>query len=487
MQKIKNNKIYKKILSIMMLVVTLFGVVQPVFAISGSSSYVSGQFASYYFTTDNKNTEYGIVIRKIYDRNTGEWKTVFCSEHGVDIFTGQIHNGSYSTPTDEKLKKACKIAYFGWYEKYGDYIVDGGISVSRKKQYALVQQYIWETLGQSSATFVNSTVQKEYEELKEEITNKINNMQKKPSFSDSTVTIDAGTSITLTDTNGVLSSYTSIDKTVDGIRFQHSKGENTMTISVDSSCKTQNYKVSDKMMKNWGCIKDGTQDYDTTLFIEFPKGVQNQIYSLNYNDPVTLALNLKINIFGNLEIGKKDNKGNFVPNTTFKLSYNEDMSNPIGTYTTGSNGKVTVEQLKPGTVYVQEIAVPEHLILDSTIKSATVKTAETTSYTEVNQWKQGYIKVVKKDAETGEVVKQAGVVFDIYNSNNQKVTSITTNANGVATSTLLDYGTYYVKENKAPNKYTVQVEISENIGVVENEKTYEISILNTRVKGSVSI
>lgn len=487
MQKIKNNKIYKKILSIMMLVVTLFGVVQPVFAISGSSSYVSGQFASYYFTTDNKNTEYGIVIRKIYDRNTGEWKTVFCSEHGVDIFTGQIHNGSYSTPTDEKLKKACKIAYFGWYEKYGDYIVDGGISVSRKKQYALVQQYIWETLGQSSATFVNSTVQKEYEELKEEITNKINNMQKKPSFSDSTVTIDAGTSITLTDTNGVLSSYTSIDKTVDGIRFQHSKGENTMTISVDSSCKTQNYKVSDKMMKNWGCIKDGTQDYDTTLFIEFPKGVQNQIYSLNYNDPVTLALNLKINIFGNLEIGKKDNKGNFVPNTTFKLSYNEDMSNPIGTYTTGSNGKVTVEQLKPGTVYVQEIAVPEHLILDSTIKSATVKTAETTSYTEVNQWKQGYIKVVKKDAETGEVVKQAGVVFDIYNSNNQKVTSITTNANGVATSTLLDYGTYYVKENKAPNKYTVQVEVSENIGVIENEKTYEISILNTRVKGSVSI
>ncbi len=487
MQKITNNKIYKKILSIMMLVVTLFGVVQPVFAISGSSSFVSGQFASYYFTTDNKNTDYGVVIRKIYDRNTGDWKTVFCAEHGVDIYTDQIHKGSYYTPTDEKVKRACKIAYFGWYEKYGDYVVDGGIPASRKKQYALVQQFIWETLGQSNATFINSTVQSEYVALKNEITNKINNMQMKPSFSDSTVTIDAGTSITLTDTNGVLSGYTSIDKTVDGIRFQHNKGENTMIISVDSSCKIENYKVSDKDMKNWGCIKDGTQDYDTTLFIEFPKGVQNQIYSLNYNDPVSLALNLKINIFGNLEIGKKDNKGNYVPNTIFKLSYNSDMSNPIGTYTTGNNGKVTVEQLRPGIVYVQEIAVPEHLILDSTIKSATVKTAETTSYTEVNQWKQGYIKVVKKDAETGEVVKQAGTIFDIYNTSNQKITSITTNENGVATSNLLDYGTYYVKESKAPNKYTVQVKVSENIGVVENNKTYEISILNTRVKGSVSI
>lgn len=487
MHKITNNKILKKLLSGIMLFITLFSVVQPVFAVSGSSSFISGQFASYYFTTDNKNTDYGIIIRKIYDRNTGEWKTVFCSEHGVDIATGEKHNGTYYTPTDSALKYVCKIAYFGWYEKYGDYIVDGGIPVDRKKQYALVQQFIWEYLGQSNATFVNSSVQKEYEALKAEITNKINNMQTKPSFSDNTITVDAGTSITLTDTNGVLSGYTSIDKTVDGIRFQHNKGENTMTITVDASCTTQNYKVTDNMMKNWGCVKDGTQDYDTTLFIEFPKGVQNQLYSLNYNDPVTLALNLKINIFGKMEIGKKDNKGNYVPNTTFKLSYNSDMSNPIGTYTTGNNGKVTVEQLKPGIIYIQEIAVPEHLILDSTIKSAIVKTAETTSYTEVNQWKQGYIKVTKKDAETGEVVKQAGVVFDIYNSNNQKVTSITTNANGVATSTLLDYGTYYVKESKAPNKYTVQVEVSENIGVVENEKTYEISILNTRVKGSVSI
>ena len=312
-------------------------------------------------------------------------------------------------------------------------------------------------------------------------------MEKRPSFDTTTITIDAGTSKTLTDTNGVLKDYLSLDKTVNGIRFQHTKGENTMTITVDANCTTESYKVSDSTMESWGCIKEGTQNYDTTLFFDFPKGVQDQIYSLHYDDPVPMALSLKINIYGNLEVGKKDNKGNYVPNTSFKLSYNSDMSNPIGTYTTESNGKVTVKQLKPGTVYIQEVSVPNHLVLDSSIESATVKTADTVSYTKTNNWKQGYIKVTKKDAETGKVVKKTGTVFDIYNSNNQKVTSITTNANGVATSGLLDYGNYLVKESTAPDKYTIKVEVSDNIGVVENGKTYEVTISNTRVKGTVSI
>ena len=30
--------------------------------------------------------------------------------------------------------------------------------------------------------------------------------------------------------------------------------------------------------------------------------------------------NLKINAFGKLELAKKDNKGNYIPNTSFKIS-----------------------------------------------------------------------------------------------------------------------------------------------------------------------
>ena len=314
------KKISKKLLSLLMLVITLFGVVQPVLASSGSSNFVAGQFASYYFTTDNDHTAYGIIIRKIYDRTTKEWKTVFCSEHGIDIATGEVHKGSYSTPTDEKLKYACKIAYFGWYQKYGDYVIDGGISAERKKQYAFTQEYIWEYLGQTNATFVDSSIQSDYVAFKKDITNKINAMETRPSFDGTTITLDAGTSKTLTDTRGVLKDYNSIDKTVDGIRIQHTKGENTMTITVDSSCTKEAYRISDSTMQSWGVIKDGTQDYDTTFYYDFPSGVQDQIYSLHYNDPVPMSLDLKINIYGNIEIGKKDNKGKYVANTSFKLN-----------------------------------------------------------------------------------------------------------------------------------------------------------------------
>lgn len=141
----KEKNITKKSLTLLMLFIMLFGIIQPVIAASGSSNFVAGQFASYYFTTDNAHTSYGIIIRKVYDRNTGEWKTVFCSEHGIDIATGDSHKGNYYTPTDARLKYACKIAYYGWYEKYGNYIIDGGISAARKKDYAFTQQFVWES------------------------------------------------------------------------------------------------------------------------------------------------------------------------------------------------------------------------------------------------------------------------------------------------------------------------------------------------------
>lgn len=357
----------------------------------------------------------------------------------------------------------------------------------RKVNYCFTQQMIWETLGQSSATFKDSSIQSQYVKFKADINSKISQMEMKPSFTRETITIDVGTTKTLTDANGVLKYYNSIDRTTDGIRIVHTKGENTMQVTVNADCNSETYKITDSMMESWGMIKENTENKDTTVFITFKTGVQNQLYALNYNDPITMSLNLKINVFGKLEIAKKDNKGNYVPNTSFKISYNSDMSNQVGTYTTGANGKVTVDQLKTDTMYIQETAVPKHLILDTTIRSVEIKPSQTTSYQATNNWKQGKIKVVKKDAETNKVVLKAGTVFDIYNFNNVKVSSITTDKNGIATSGLLDYGTYYVKESKAPDKYTVKVEVSENVGVVEDGKVYEITILNTRVRGSVSI
>lgn len=188
---------------------------------------------------------------------------------------------------------------------------------------------------------------------------------------------------------------------------------------------------------------------------------------------------------GNLKLAKQDDRGAYVPNTQFVLSYNQDMSSPIGTYTTGSDGTVTIENLQPQTVYIQEVSVPEHLVLDSTIHSITITAGTMSSYTQTNNWKQGKIQVTKYDEKTGQIVKQAGAVFEIV-KDGAVVETIYTNEEGIATSGLLDYGTYVVREAKAPENYII-TEVNENASITSSGQVIELTFSNQPVTGSISL
>ena len=115
-------------------------------------------------------------------------------------------------------------------------------------------------------------------------------MERKPSFTGTTITVQAGETKTITDSNGVLADYNSIDTTVDGIRFVHNKGDNSINITINEECSLENYRISDATMKSWGLIKDGTQDNDTTIYFSFRDGIQNQLYAMHYNDPISMHL-----------------------------------------------------------------------------------------------------------------------------------------------------------------------------------------------------
>ena len=239
------------------------------------------------------------------------------------------------------MRDACKVAYFGWYEKYGDYVIDGGTMAEsmneRKMDYVFTQQMIWEVLGQSNAKFKDSSIQKDYVSFKAEINKKIANMKLQPSFIDDTITITAGETKTITDTNNVLKDYVSFDKTVDGIRIQHSKGQNTMKITVSENCTQETYRISESTMKNWGIIKEESENHDTTVYFTFEEGVQNQLYALNYNDPVSMLLDLKIDSFGKLELSKLNTEGDLISGSVFNVTgpdgYDEDV--------TVTNGRIT--------------------------------------------------------------------------------------------------------------------------------------------------
>jgi hypothetical protein len=502
---IKNYILNKKIVAILLLLITILTNISPVFAVSGSGSFVGGQYASGMLTTDHAAGSTGVLIRRLINNTTGERYTVFCAEHGVDFKTGSSYNGNYYTPTDATIKRACKIAYFGWYKDNGGYVVDGGILANDmkwvKQAYVFTQQYIWETLGQSNATFRDSTVQADYVAFKNDINNKINNMQTRPSFDATTIEIEAGETKVLNDTNGVLADYSSIDNTKDNVRFQHNKGENTLTITVSEDCTVESLNISDSTFQSWGLVKEESRDQDTTVYFSFTTGVQDQLMALHYNDPVPMAMSLKINLFGKIELTKLSTNNDLIDGAVFNITgpdgYNQDV--------TVKNGKITVEKLKRGTYTIKEKSAPTGYLVNTEKYQVEVKPSQTSTKTITDTEPTGKI-VLYKVSENND--KIGGAVFQViaaekitnkagtktFYTEGQEVSKITTaSGTGVAQIDNLPLGKYYVKEVQAPTGYllnentytanlvykndTTPVITIEIKGVVDEEPTGTISII----------
>ncbi len=509
---IKTSK-FKKIIAFLMLMILFITNAQPIFAASGTGTWAGGQYGSNMKTTDNANSAYGVLIRYLVNTSTGEKKTVFCAEHGIDFKTSVAYNGEYYTPTNSTIRKACKIAYVGWYSKHGDYVVDGGIladsMVDVKKQYIYTQQYIWETLGQSSATFLNSTYQSEYESYKREIENSITDIERRPSFDGSTITIQAGTSKTITDDYGVFSKYESVNRTQDGITFTHNKGDNSLTISVDGNTNLENYNISDSTFKSWGLIREDTQDNDTMVYFEFKDGVQNQLYCMHYNDPISLRMSLNIELFGKLELQKLNTNGDLVNGAVFNVRGPNDFNQDVEV----KNGKITIEKLRKGTYTIIEKSVPYGYLIDTKAYDVEVKVNQTATKAVVNTEPTGEIKVYKTDdynnklkgAEISLYAKEdiknvAGTIT--WYKKGELVTKDITNNDGMVTFSNLHIGHYYVKETNAPDGYLLNTkefdaelkykdELTKVIylnveGVIDEEPTGSITIIKKDSKtGSV--
>lgn len=527
---LKKKKIdkFKKLMAILFITITLFSTAQPIFAVSssGTGKWVSGQWDSGVYTTDNKGSA-GILLRRLVNYTTGEKLTVFCAEHGVDSPTGTIETGEHSIPTDPKMRDACKIAYFGWYNKYGDYVIDGGIMSGsmkeRKMNYVFTQQMIWETLGQSNATFKDSSIQSQYISFKAEINEKIANMKKQPSFVYETITVDVGETKTITDSNNVLKDYVSFDKKVDGIRISHTKGQNTLTITVDENCTKETYKITESTMKSWGIIKEETADKDTTVFFTFREGVQNQLYALNYNDPVTMLLDLKIDQYGRLELSKLNTNGDLVDGAVFNVKNSSGFNQDVEV----TNGKIVLEKLKKGTYYIKEKSSPDGYLLNTETYSVEVKSNQTAQKAVVNDEPTGEITITKIDIDTGNEnrvdrkshhgdASLKGAVYtlyaqnDIYNkkgtikyfSKDEQIATFTFNEYGKAsvkitnsstpaeigingsTLTGLPMGSYYSKETVVPNGYTQDTNIY-TYTLSYKDSTTEVIKVNGTVKNTV--
>ena len=493
----------KKVIALMFIAITLLSTAQPIFAVtdSGSGKWTAGQWDSNIYTTDNKS-DLGMLMRRLVNTTTGEKITVFCAEHGVNSQTGTVETGTHNTPTDPKVKRACKVAFFGWYQKYGNYCIDGGIMAadmnSRKMDYVFTQQMVWSTLGQSNATFRNASIQSQYEAFKADKNAKIDNMERKPSFCSETITVEVGQTKTLTDSNNVLGQYVSFDKTVDGIRITHNKGENTLNVTANEDCTKEAIRISENTMFDWGVIKEETHNQHSTVYFTFRDGVQNQLYSLNYNDPVTMSLSFKINLLGNLELSKLNTNGDLVDGAIFNVTGENGFNRDV----TVTNGKIKLEKLRKGTYYIKEKSSPTGYLLNTETYTAEVKPNQTTEQAIVNTEPTAEITVTKTNTN-GDKVQGAKFQIianeDIYNvartvkhhSKGDVVATITTNSVGVASKSNLPLGKYKIKEIEVPTGYLLNTEQKEVALRYKDQKTNvifgSVTVENTEPTGNLII
>lgn len=130
-----------------------------------------------------------------------------------------------------------------------------------------------------------------------------------------------------------------------------------------------------------------------------------------------------------------------------------------GRFTTNRNGSGGLVGLEYGEYYVEEISVPEGFTKMEN-KYKVIISEHDTSYT-INATEspnKGTLFMVVLDSEGNPV---EGINYVVYNSQKQKVITITTNKKGLAGVENMADGVYYVKEeNEESKEYSVYIKDS---------------------------
>ena len=183
-------------------------------------------------------------------------------------------------------------------------------------------------------------------------------------------------------------------------------------------------------------------------------------HRIEVKDGQTATLEVTNRKAGSALIHKVDSlTGEGIFGVTFLVS--DAMGNPIGTYQSDNEGYVYIDKtLADGKYTIREIECADGYILDTQPKTFYVQYGGCTTITWPNTAVRGQIQIVKKSADYNSTnglpagTPLAGATFEIYNERNgNKVDTIVTDKNGLASSKALPLGRYTIKETKAPANY----------------------------------
>ena len=152
-------------------------------------------------------------------------------------------------------------------------------------------------------------------------------------------------------------------------------------------------------------------------------------------------------------------------------------NNVLETIKTNSEGEAITSRYAVrdySELYIREKITNKKYVLDDTIHKIELKENEIVTQTFENKKIKGQIKVIKTSEGDSKITgmkdgePMANVFFDVYDENKNYVETIKTSEEGIATTSLLEKGTYFVKESEkdSPEWYLL------------NTKEYSAEIVN---------
>lgn len=399
---------------------------------------------------------------------------LFCIEYGTTSPSSSYLKGKKAMASDKAIK-AAKWIFAGYYLEHGN-LIDW-------QDMAYCQKKVWSIFGSDTSWDFSDGG---YKAWCDKAQDRMDNLNKKPSFNNTNVgTIVAGNSLTVTDTNKVLSDYPAFTKNGSGWSITHSKNSNSLTIKVDKSCTASSFKLA-----NGEYYKDGTGD-DDELLLYYPYGsesYQKLIYSAYY-DPVSMAFSGSITPLGDMKLVKTSEDG-IVAGINFTVTGAKGFSKTV---TTNANGEIDISNLAPGTYTITEENIDRYVPNQS--QTITVSSGKTSSVSFYNILKKFRVTVTKQDYEKGHSqgdAKLSGAVYGLYKGD-ELVAQYTTDQNGSFTTDYYVCGKDWTIKEITPSEGYLLNDTVYKVGAdpkdytVEYNNAPDMTVMEQVIKGKISI
>lgn len=399
---------------------------------------------------------------------------LFCIEYGTTSPSSSYLKGKKAMASDTAIK-AAKWIFAGYYLEHGNSIDWQDMAYCQKK--------VWSIFGSDTSWDFSDGG---YKAWCDKAQDRMDNLNKKPSFNNTNVgTIVAGKSLTVIDTNKVLSDYPAFTKNGSGWSITHSKNSNSLTIKVDKFCTASSFKLA-----NGEYYKDGTGD-DDELLLYYPYGseaYQKLIYSAYY-DPVSMAFSGSITPLGDMKLVKTSEDG-VVAGINFNVTGANGFSKTV---TTNANGEIDISDLVPGTYTITEENIDRYVPNQS--QTIIVSSNKTSSVSFYNILKKFRVNVTKQDYEKGHAqgdAKLSGAVYGLFKGDDL-VAQYTTDSNGFFTTDYYVCGTDWTIKEISPSEGYLLNDTVYRVGAdprdynIEYNTAPDMTVMEQVIKGKISI